>query len=183
MPLTPDCKILIIGSGVFGLSTALWLARSGYRRVTVLDMQDTGAKGYDPGEGIESASADINKIVRFSYGDEIEYQRLAAQAAEIWEEWNDEIAEERGEGEKKLWYKCGFLRMAAGVELPDFEILTLTNMEREGIRNTQFRSDDDVGEFIVYDKAAPALFCEVRGCGSDSSEARRWNEVTAQYIY
>ena len=56
--LHPDAKILIVGSGVFGLSTAWWLARAGYRRVTVFDMQDTEAAGYDPGAGIESASAD-----------------------------------------------------------------------------------------------------------------------------
>ncbi|KAI1311503.1 FAD dependent oxidoreductase [Xylaria venustula] len=170
--LHPDSKILIVGSGVFGLSTALWLARSGYRRVTVFDMQDTGAAGYDPRAGIESASADINKIIRFSYGGEIEYQRLASQAASIWEQWNREIAdlaargkerdaEQRREGEAegisveeelpevlrtgdpKLWYRCGFLRMAAGSEFSDFELQTLRNMEREGVRESQFKSDDD----------------------------------------
>ncbi|KAI0196490.1 FAD dependent oxidoreductase [Xylaria flabelliformis] len=151
MSLHPDSKILIIGSGVFGLSTALWLARSGYRRITVFDMQDTGSKGYDPGAGIKSASADINKIIRFSYGSEIEYQRLASQAAEIWDGWNQEIAslaeEELPEvlrkGEKKLWHKCGFLRMGARSEFADTELQTLQNMEKEGIRDTQFKSDDD----------------------------------------
>ncbi|KAI0977512.1 FAD dependent oxidoreductase [Xylaria arbuscula] len=157
MQLHPESEILIVGSGVFGLSTALWLARSGYRRVTVFDMQDTGTTGYDPRAGIESASADINKIIRFSYGGEIEYQRLASQAAGIWEDWNREIADlagkESGEGEElpevlrrgelKLWYRNGFLRMAAGSEFADFELRTLQNMEREGIRESQFKSDDD----------------------------------------
>ncbi|KAI1197251.1 FAD dependent oxidoreductase [Nemania serpens] len=154
MSLHPESKILIVGSGVFGLSTALWLARSGYRRVTVFDMQDTGSAGYDPGAGIKSASADINKIIRFSYGGEIEYQRLASQAAEIWEGWNREIASlaaEREEelpevlrrGERRLWHRCGFLRMCAGSELTDIEVQTLQNMEKEGVRDTQFRSDDD----------------------------------------
>ncbi|KAI0428503.1 FAD dependent oxidoreductase [Xylaria sp. FL1042] len=153
-PLHPDSRILIIGSGVFGLSTALWLARSGYRRVTVFDMQDTGANGYDPGAGIESASADINKIIRFSYGGEIEYQRLASQAAGIWNDWNNQIAslaaERREElpevlqrGEPRLWYKCGFLRMGVGSEFSDFELQTLRNMEKEGVRDSQFKSDDD----------------------------------------
>ncbi|KAI0490856.1 FAD dependent oxidoreductase [Xylaria cf. heliscus] len=151
MALRLDSRILIVGSGVFGLSTALWLARSGYRRVTVFDMQDTGSNGYDPGAGIKSASADINKIIRFSYGSEIEYQRLASQAAEIWDAWNQEIAglkeEELPEvlrkGERKLWYKCGFLRMGARSEFADFELQTLRNMEKEGIRDTQFKSDDN----------------------------------------
>ncbi|KAI0104851.1 FAD dependent oxidoreductase [Nemania sp. FL0031] len=154
MALHAGSKILIVGSGVFGLSTALWLARLGYRHVTVFDMQDTGSSGYDPGAGITSASADINKIIRFSYGSEIEYQRLASQAAEIWEEWNHEItslAEVEEEelppvlrsGERKVWNKCGFLRMGAGSEFADIELQTLENMEKEGIRDTQFKSDDE----------------------------------------
>ncbi|KAI1328853.1 FAD dependent oxidoreductase [Xylariaceae sp. FL0255] len=142
--LKKDSRILIVGSGVFGLSTALWLARSGYTAVTVFDMQDTGAAGYDPGRGIDSASADINKIIRFSYGPEIEYQRLATRAAEIWEEWNREWAEEeQGKGKEKLWNQCGFLRMGATDQMPEFELETLRNMELEGIRDRQFRSDDE----------------------------------------
>ncbi|KAI0438555.1 FAD dependent oxidoreductase [Xylaria telfairii] len=150
MSLHPESRILIVGSGVFGLSAALWLARSGYRHVTVFDMQDTESNGYNPGSGIQSASADINKIIRFSYGSEIEYQRLASQAAKIWDAWNQEIADLAEEelpevlrkGERKLWYKCGFLRMGARNEFADFELQTLRNMEKEGIRDTQFNSDD-----------------------------------------
>ncbi|KAJ8120186.1 hypothetical protein ONZ43_g3042 [Nemania bipapillata] len=98
---------------------------------------------------------EVNKIIRFSYGSEIEYQRLASQAAEIWGEWNQEIASMAGErveelpgvlqrGERMVWNKCGFLRMAVGSEFPDIELDTLRNMEKEGIRDTQFRSDDDI---------------------------------------
>ncbi|KAI0473375.1 FAD dependent oxidoreductase [Xylariaceae sp. FL0804] len=168
MSLRPDSRILIVGSGVFGISTALWLARAGYRHVTVLDMQDTGAAGYSPGTGgIDSASADINKIIRFSYGDEIEYQRLASQAARMWDEWNDQVvvasaastasASAAGasssesdaplppvlqRGDRTLWRNCGFLRMSASGEFGEFELRTLENMEKEGIRHTQFKSDD-----------------------------------------
>ncbi|KAI1097390.1 FAD dependent oxidoreductase [Jackrogersella minutella] len=150
-PIRPSSKIIIIGSGVFGISTALWLARAGYEDVTVLDMQDTADTAYDPLSGIDSASADLNKIIRFSYGSEIEYQRLATEAAQIWEEWNREItatpadelpARLRG-GDRKLWWNVGMLRMSSEPELGAFEITTLENMEREGIRESQFRTDDD----------------------------------------
>ncbi|KAK7730349.1 hypothetical protein SLS53_009049 [Cytospora paraplurivora] len=145
----PSSRILIIGSGVFGLSTALWLARSGYTDITVLDMQDTASNGYDP-DKIDSASADINKVIRFSYGTEIEYQRLASEAALIWEEWNQQISETKDEdlppglreGERKLWWNVGMLRMATGKALGEFELRTLENMEKEGIRDKQFRTDD-----------------------------------------
>ncbi|ROV87735.1 hypothetical protein VMCG_10588 [Cytospora schulzeri] len=147
--LQPSSRTLIVGSGVFGLSTALWLARSKYTDITVLDMQDTASSGYDP-DKIDSASADINKIIRFSYGTEIEYQRLASDAAVAWEEWNKQIADTRDEdlppelrqGERKLWWNVGMLRMADGEDFDDFEMKTLANMEKEGIRDKQFKNDD-----------------------------------------
>jgi len=40
--------------------------------------------------------------------------------------------------------------MAAGPEFADSEIQTLRNMELEGIRDTQFKSDDDAGEFCPF---------------------------------
>ncbi|OTA96211.1 hypothetical protein M434DRAFT_393066 [Hypoxylon sp. CO27-5] len=149
--INPSSKIIIVGSGVFGISTALWLARSGYKDVTVLDMQDTAATAYDPLAGVDSASADLNKIIRFSYGDEIEYQRLATEAARMWEEWNrdiaeapaDELPERLRNGDRKLWWNAGLLRMSSESKLGDFEIATLENMKREGIRELQFRTDDD----------------------------------------
>ncbi|KAI1388106.1 FAD dependent oxidoreductase [Hypoxylon trugodes] len=149
--LEHSSKIIIVGSGVFGISTALWLARSGYSDVTILDMQDTAATGYDPLSGTDSASADLNKIIRFSYGSEIEYQRLASEAAQLWDDWNreiaatpaDELPESLREGDRKLWWNVGLLRMSCESEFGAFEIETLENMEREGIREFQFRSDDD----------------------------------------
>lgn len=160
-PLTLTSKLLVLGSGVFGLSTALWLRRAGYEDVTVLDMQDTAGHGYSPG-AVDSASADLNKIIRFSYGDEIEYQRLATEAAVLWEEWNDEMAAVAEEelpvalrGERKLWWRTGMLRMSAGDELSGFEIKTLENMEKEGMRDRMFRSDDEVRMHILYQHSGP----------------------------
>lgn len=64
----PDSKIIIVGAGVFGLSTALWLARSGYRHITVFDRCDFDKSNYDPLNGCDGASADINKVFRMTYG-------------------------------------------------------------------------------------------------------------------
>lgn len=146
----PTTKIHIIGSGVFGLSTALWLARTGYTDITVFDMQDTLSTGYDPDQGIDSASADWNKIIRFSYGKEIEYQRLAFEAAGIWEEWNREFVEaDEGtlplslrEGERRLWFNSGMLRVSATGGIGEFEEETLRNMASEGLRGFQFDVSD-----------------------------------------
>ncbi|KAI1637768.1 FAD dependent oxidoreductase [Biscogniauxia mediterranea] len=146
-PIQSSSRILVVGSGVFGISTALWLARAGYADVTVLDMQDTASAGYDPRAGVDSASADLNKIVRFSYGAEIAYQRLATEAAAMWDEWNRDVIAElpgglRDEG-RRLWWRAGMLRMSCTGQFADFEIETLRNMQREGIREFQFKSDDE----------------------------------------
>lgn len=70
-------EIIIVGAGVFGLSTALWLARDGYKNITVFDRSDYDATHYDPANGCSSASADINKIFRTAYGDQQECALLA----------------------------------------------------------------------------------------------------------
>lgn len=67
-----DSKIIIVGAGVFGLSTALWLSRAGYKDITVFDRCPLDTKHYNPSDGCDGASADINKIFRTAYGTEKE---------------------------------------------------------------------------------------------------------------
>lgn len=67
-----DSKIFIVGGGVFGLSTALWLARGGYKDVTVFDRCSFDKNFYDPSNGCDGASADINKVFRMAYADRTE---------------------------------------------------------------------------------------------------------------
>lgn len=57
-----SAPIVIIGAGVFGLSTALQLANDGYTDITVLEKDDQM-----PSRG--SAGYDLNKIVRPEYED------------------------------------------------------------------------------------------------------------------
>ncbi|KAL5504668.1 hypothetical protein ACEPAH_7331 [Sanghuangporus vaninii] len=76
--LIPSSKIVIVGSGCFGVSTALHLLRRGYRDVTILERaSDLPA--------VDAASTDINKIVRSSYNDEF-YTLLAREALEAWKD-------------------------------------------------------------------------------------------------
>lgn len=66
-----DSKIIIVGGGVFGLSTALWLARGGYKNITVFDRCAFDENHYDPSKGCDGASADLNKVFRMAYGDNL----------------------------------------------------------------------------------------------------------------
>lgn len=67
--------IIIVGAGVFGLSTALELAQRGYTNVTVLDR-------YLP-PVVDGSSVDISRIIRFDYGDRL-YGEMAREAVRGW---------------------------------------------------------------------------------------------------
>ena len=67
--------VLIVGCGVFGLSTALELARKGYK-VKAIDLYPIPSKW--------AASNDLNKIIRTEYAD-IFYTKLSVEALKLWE--------------------------------------------------------------------------------------------------
>ncbi|KAL7629521.1 hypothetical protein AAE478_001042 [Parahypoxylon ruwenzoriense] len=151
--LTKDSPIIIVGAGVFGLSSALHLSRAGYKNVTVLDKQPYADNAYSTADGADAASADFNKVMRMSYGEEIEYQRLAFDGLKTWNAWNEEIGSTKPEelpyGLKPsdlIWNNCGFLRMSIDGQLSAIERSTLENMTREGLRQTQFVIGDPEDE-------------------------------------
>lgn len=79
-----DDKILIVGAGCFGISTAYHLLKRGFRDVTAIDRSEVLPAP-------DAASTDINKIVRTSYSDRF-YTQLAHDSIQSWkdiEEWGD----------------------------------------------------------------------------------------------
>ena len=57
-PLAPrESPIIIIGAGVFGLSSAIHLARRGFQDITVFDKQPYHKTLYDFENGCDAASA------------------------------------------------------------------------------------------------------------------------------
>lgn len=76
MAHTPETHtILIVGAGVFGLSTALELKSRGYRNVTVLDR-------YLPPVP-DGSSVDISRVIRPDYADPL-YARMGQEALDGW---------------------------------------------------------------------------------------------------
>ncbi|KAG8996236.1 hypothetical protein FRB94_001163 [Tulasnella sp. JGI-2019a] len=67
---------LIVGAGVFGLSTAYYLLLDGEKDVTILDRSVILPAP-------DAASTDINRIVRSSYGEPL-YTKLGQEAIELW---------------------------------------------------------------------------------------------------
>ncbi len=123
--------------------------------MTIYDQQPYFTNQYR--DGADGASAYINKITRFSYGKEREYQRLALEASSIWDEWNKELGElQRPHSDAlppglragdQLWFNCGSLRMSDTDAYGDFEIETLKSLEKDGggLRERQFECGNPDG--------------------------------------
>ncbi|XP_006461240.1 hypothetical protein AGABI2DRAFT_70165 [Agaricus bisporus var. bisporus H97] len=73
-----DSRIVILGAGCFGLSTAYHLSLRGYTNITVLE-RSTILPAPD------ASSNDINRIVRSSYNDKF-YSALAREAINAWKD-------------------------------------------------------------------------------------------------
>ncbi|KAG9312070.1 FAD dependent oxidoreductase [Chiua virens] len=71
-------RIVIVGAGTFGLSTAFHLLDRGYTDVTILDRASQLP-------AVDAASTDINKVIRSCYSDAF-YTRLAREAMDAWKQ-------------------------------------------------------------------------------------------------
>ncbi|KAI0939660.1 hypothetical protein AcW1_004614 [Taiwanofungus camphoratus] len=137
MPSPAKPKVLIVGAGIFGLSTAFYLAEDGYD-ITIVDQHAYDSEDWKLNPGSTAASVDENKIFRASYGDELYYQRLAYEARAVWKAWNEEL----GPG-NELFIESGMLRVQHSSILSELERQTLENMTAEGLRDTQFVMSDE----------------------------------------
>lgn len=90
-PVAKCDSILIVGAGVFGLSTALELASRGYKNITVLDRHLPPV--------VDGSSVDISRVIRTDYADPL-YAKMATEATEGW----------RSEY-KDYYYNSGFLML------------------------------------------------------------------------
>lgn len=79
-PTKRSDKILVIGAGLFGLTTALELRKRGYEDVTVLDRTIPPAP--------DASSFDSSRLIRPDYADPF-YSKIAYEAMKKWEsEWS-----------------------------------------------------------------------------------------------
>ncbi|CAG9996999.1 unnamed protein product [Clonostachys byssicola] len=141
-PVQRSDPIVILGAGVFGLSTALHLCQRGFTDVTILDKQNYDESKYSYLEGCDAPSADMNKIIRAAYGPETVYQDLSFEAMDLWRSYNDYISAGRdlppGLSQKdEIWVNNGNLQICAQIDLPYFERMSIENMRKAGKRDTQ----------------------------------------------
>ncbi|KAL1584458.1 hypothetical protein WHR41_06267 [Cladosporium halotolerans] len=149
--------IIIVGAGVFGLSTAIHLAKRGYKDVTVYDRHSYDDSQFSYFKGADSASADINKIIRSAYGGVSIYQDLSLEAIEGWKEWNERLRKgedllsglSRGD---QVFVPNGNLSMTDTNEITEFDQATITSMEAAGYPGTQLNVTDARDRKIAAEK-------------------------------
>jgi glycine/D-amino acid oxidase-like deaminating enzyme len=110
-------KIIIIGSGIFGVTSALELRARGWD-VTLIDAGEVP----EP----TAASTDISKVVRADYGDDLLYVEMAEAAMRGWDDWN-------ARWPAPLYHEDGFLLLSSGEMRPgSFEYDSWTLLARRG---------------------------------------------------
>ncbi|KAK9472909.1 FAD dependent oxidoreductase [Dipodascopsis tothii] len=113
-----SADIVVVGAGVFGLSTAYYLAQDGFEHVTVLDRARPPVLG--------GSSVDISRIVRADYSD-IVYAKMCVEAIELWKtEFRDHFHQSgilcmNPVGNTKYWAEAlaSVQSLAQNVELTD----------------------------------------------------------------
>lgn len=84
-------QVVVIGAGVFGGWTALWLQRQG--------IETTLVDGWGPGNSRASSGGET-RVVRTIYGSDHFYWKLAARAVQLWKEyerrWKQNIFRQTG---------------------------------------------------------------------------------------
>lgn len=113
-----DKHLLIVGAGVFGLSTALELKLRGYKHVVVADRYLPPVR--------DGSSVDISRIVRSEYADPL-YHRMAREAMNSWIEgdYHEDFYQSGfvmlAEGSAQVYLqKCLDVSEAVGITLDDF---------------------------------------------------------------
>ncbi|KAK2758871.1 sarcosine oxidase [Colletotrichum kahawae] len=148
-----DDAIIIVGAGIFGLSTAVHLSRRGYTNVTVFDKQPYHKSLYSYFNG----HSDMNKIIRSAYGSQTEYQGLTIEALEGWSAWNEELATGKTlppglTTTDRVFVNNGNLSASDSASLPQFEQDTVDNMEAAGHKNTQLITISPTHQKIAEEK-------------------------------
>lgn len=148
-------SVLIVGCGVFGLSTALELAEKGYQ-VTAIDAYEVPSPW--------SAAADYNKIIRTEYND-IEYTKLSVEAVKQWR--SNPIF-------KGTYNECG--RVLITPELHEGR----KKFELDGIKNLQsIKGEGTKIQIFKGGNKLAQIFSELRLNTVEENVELKWNPETA----
>jgi glycine/D-amino acid oxidase-like deaminating enzyme len=129
---------LILGAGIFGITTAVELCKKKYP-VAVIN------PGKIPHPLAEST--DISKIIRMEYGTDEEYMDMAAECIIKWREWNDFFHD-------KLYHETGFLLLSQRTFDPEskgFESASYDNLLKRGYNPERINREKLSKKFPAFD--------------------------------
>jgi len=92
-----ESEILIVGAGIFGISTAYHLAKRSSNPASIIVLDRFPAPSQD------AASTDVNKIIRADYSSSL-YMELGLEAIEAWK--NDPLFKDSG-----VYHQTGWIMM------------------------------------------------------------------------
>ncbi|HZS17059.1 MAG TPA: FAD-dependent oxidoreductase [Candidatus Udaeobacter sp.] len=133
-------KVIIVGAGINGVTTAIELKKRGHEVLLV-----------DPGPLPHplAASTDISKVVRAAYGRDTDYTELANRSIKVWRKWNDEFGIE-------LYHETGAMFVRQGEMKPgDFEYESFKTLQRRGHKIERISSTQLAKRFPAWN---PQLF-------------------------
>lgn len=123
-------SILILGGGVFGITSAIELQLRGWQ-VTLLD------QGSLPHP--DAASTDISKVVRMDYGADELYTEMGEQALDGWCRWNAAWDRPLYHADGFLVMTCGAQMKPGGFEYESFHLLKKRDHELHRVRRDDLR--------------------------------------------
>jgi sarcosine oxidase / L-pipecolate oxidase len=129
--MTTQPDILIVGAGIFGITAALELHERGWR-VTVID------PGPIPHPLAEST--DISKVVRRTYGDDVDYTALGEESAEGWRRWNETLFGEELFHPVGVTYLTRAPMQPGGFEYESFKLLKERGNRVERLEGTTIQA-------------------------------------------
>jgi len=156
-------KVIIVGGGIFGASTAIEL-KNRFHHVVLID------RGQIP--HVEAASTDINKMIRMDYGPDKFYMNLADLALQKWRELNAEWKEE-------LYHECGILALKRTPFTPNsFEYDSLALTKAKGVPIERLTMDQLSKKFPAIDhkQFADAYWNPVGGWAESTRVVARFIE-------
>ncbi|GAA5811939.1 hypothetical protein MFLAVUS_005386 [Mucor flavus] len=138
-------KIIIVGGGCFGLSTAYALSLKNRYDIYVYDRQQIPAP--------DAASCDINKIVRMDYANDTLYMHLTVEAFNMWHQWNKERADSNL---SPVFHQSGVLLLSGKDEFSDFEKSCMKTIREAGYGHyiTEYKSPQEIIEAFPQFKNA-----------------------------
>lgn len=118
--------VLIVGAGVFGLSTALELKNRGYGDVTILDRHTPPVP--------DGSSVDISRIIRPDYADPL-YSKMGVECIARWET-----------DYSRFFHRTGFVLLSSGENGHPYIEQCMTVLANQEVKYVKFSNEREVKE-------------------------------------